>query len=114
MIRPPPRCTFFPYTTLFRSLKAGGKAKGVLVVAVDGGCPGVKSVKGGVIGATSQQYPLLMASTGFEAINSGYCCEVAPMTPPFTLLTPGQPPSTATTSTPFALPPALRDRKSVV
>ena len=36
----------------------------MLIVSVDGGCPGVKNVKAGVIGATSQQYPLLMASHG--------------------------------------------------
>jgi fructose transport system substrate-binding protein len=52
----------------YAALKAAGKEKGVLVVAVDGGCPGVKSVKEGVIGATAQQYPLLMASKGVEAI----------------------------------------------
>ena len=52
----------------YAALKAAGKEKGVLVVAVDGGCPGVKSVKEGVIGATSQQYPLLMASKGVEAV----------------------------------------------
>ena len=52
----------------YAALKAAGKEKGVLVVAVDGGCPGVKSVKHGVIGATSQQYPLLMASKGVEAV----------------------------------------------
>jgi len=52
----------------YAALKAAGKEKGVLVVAVDGGCPGVKSVKQGVIGATSQQYPLLMASKGVEAV----------------------------------------------
>ncbi len=52
----------------YAALKAAGKEKGVLVVAVDGGCPGVKSVKEGVIGATSQQYPLLMAAEGVEAI----------------------------------------------
>jgi fructose transport system substrate-binding protein len=52
----------------YAALKAAGKDKGVLVVAVDGGCPGVKSVKAGVIGATSQQYPLLMASKGVEAV----------------------------------------------
>ena len=40
----------------------------MLIVSVDGGCPGVKSVSTGVIGATSQQYPLLMASKGIEAI----------------------------------------------
>ena len=51
----------------YQALKAAGK-EGVLVVSVDGGCPGVASVKGGVIGATSQQYPLLMASKGIEAI----------------------------------------------
>ena len=52
----------------YAALKAAGKEKDVLVVAVDGGCPGVKSVVDGVIGATSQQYPLLMASMGIEAI----------------------------------------------
>jgi len=52
----------------YAALKAAGKEKGVLVVAVDGGCPGIKNVKEGVIGATSQQYPLLMASKGVEAV----------------------------------------------
>ncbi len=52
----------------YAALKAAGKEKGVLVVAVDGGCPGVKSVKQGVIGATSQQYPLKMAALGVQAI----------------------------------------------
>jgi fructose transport system substrate-binding protein len=52
----------------YAALKAAGKEKGVLVVAVDGGCPGIKSVKEGVIGATSQQYPLLMAADGVEAV----------------------------------------------
>ncbi len=52
----------------FQALKKAGKEKGVLVVSVDGGCPGIKSVADGVIGATSQQYPLLMASKGIEAI----------------------------------------------
>lgn len=50
----------------FQALKAAGKT--ALVVSVDGGCPGVANVKAGVIGATSQQYPLLMASKGIEAI----------------------------------------------
>lgn len=52
----------------YEALKAVGKQKDVLIVSVDGGCPGVKNVKEGVIGATSQQYPLLMASKGIEAI----------------------------------------------
>ncbi|MEP3279970.1 MAG: sugar ABC transporter substrate-binding protein [Stappiaceae bacterium] len=52
----------------YETLKAFGKENDVLVVSVDGGCPGVANVKDGVIGATSQQYPLLMASLGIEAI----------------------------------------------
>jgi fructose transport system substrate-binding protein len=52
----------------FAALKAAGKEAQALIVSVDGGCPGVKSVASGVIGATSQQYPLLMASKGIEAI----------------------------------------------
>ena len=52
----------------YQALKKAGKEKGVLIVSVDGGCPGIASVKSGVIGATSQQYPLLMASKGIEAI----------------------------------------------
>ncbi|HEX4767433.1 MAG TPA: sugar ABC transporter substrate-binding protein [Lichenihabitans sp.] len=52
----------------YEALKAAGKEKGVLIVAIDGGCPGVKNVAAGILGATSQQYPLLMASKGVEAI----------------------------------------------
>lgn len=52
----------------YEALKAVGKEGSTLIVSVDGGCPGVKNVKEGVIGATSQQYPLLMASKGIEAI----------------------------------------------
>ncbi len=52
----------------FEALKAAGKAGEVLMTSVDGGCPGVKNVRDGVIGATSQQYPLLMASLGVEAV----------------------------------------------
>ncbi|THD48849.1 MAG: sugar ABC transporter substrate-binding protein [Bradyrhizobium sp.] len=52
----------------YEALKAAGKDKGVLIVAVDGGCPGVKMVKDGVVGATAQQYPLLMAADGVAAV----------------------------------------------
>lgn len=52
----------------YQALKAVGLEDQVLIVSVDGGCPGVKSVQEGVIGATSQQYPLLMAALGIEAI----------------------------------------------
>jgi fructose transport system substrate-binding protein len=47
---------------------AGVKAT---IVSVDGGCePGLKLVKEGVIGATSQQYPVKMAELGVEAIKA--------------------------------------------
>ncbi|MCB1501536.1 MAG: sugar ABC transporter substrate-binding protein [Bauldia sp.] len=53
----------------WEALKALGKDDGsVLVVSVDGGCPGVKNVEAGVIGATSMQFPLLMAALGVEAV----------------------------------------------
>ncbi len=53
----------------YETLKAFGRENaGVLIVSVDGGCPGVENVAEGIIGATSQQYPLLMASMGVEAI----------------------------------------------
>ena len=49
------------------ALKAAGITD-ALVVSVDGGCAGVKSVKDGTIGATAQQYPLKMATLGMEAV----------------------------------------------
>ena len=52
----------------YEALKAVGKEGQVLIMSVDGGCPGVKNVAEGVIGGTSQQYPLLMAAMGVEAI----------------------------------------------
>jgi fructose transport system substrate-binding protein len=52
----------------YEALRAVGREGDVLIVSVDGGCPGVQNVIDGVIGATSQQYPLLMASLGIEAI----------------------------------------------
>ncbi|WP_244629709.1 sugar ABC transporter substrate-binding protein [Martelella limonii] len=52
----------------YQALKAIGRESDVLIVSVDGGCPGVQNVADGIIGATSQQYPLLMASKGIEAI----------------------------------------------
>jgi fructose transport system substrate-binding protein len=52
------------------ALKAAGKTIGedVIIVSVDGGLAGVEAVKAGDIQATSQQYPLRMASLGVEAI----------------------------------------------
>src|SRR4029450_13228447 len=52
----------------YEALKSAGKEKDVLIVSVDGGCPGVKNVAAGVIGATSMQFPLKMAEMGVAAV----------------------------------------------
>ncbi len=51
----------------YNALKAAGKEKDVIIVSVDGGCDGIKDVAAGKIAATSQQYPLKMASMGVDA-----------------------------------------------
>jgi fructose transport system substrate-binding protein len=52
----------------YTALKAAGKQNQVTIVSVDGGCTGVRGVKGGQIAATSQQYPLKMAALGVAAV----------------------------------------------
>lgn len=52
----------------YEALRSIGRDKDVLVVAVDGGCPGVRNVEDGVIAATAMQFPLLMAQMGVEAV----------------------------------------------
>lgn len=52
------------------ALKAMGKDSQAIIVSIDGGCPGVQNVRDGVIGATSMQFPLLMASEGIKAIKA--------------------------------------------
>jgi fructose transport system substrate-binding protein len=54
----------------YEALNAFGFADQALIVSIDGGCPGVMNVKDGIIGATSMQFPLLMASLGVEAIKT--------------------------------------------
>jgi len=54
----------------YEALKSVGLEGSVTIVSVDGGCPGIANVKDGVIGATSMQYPLKMASMGIEAIKA--------------------------------------------
>jgi fructose transport system substrate-binding protein len=50
-----------------RALRAAGRAKGVVLVSVDGGCQGVRDVAAGQIAATAQQYPVRMAELGVAA-----------------------------------------------
>ncbi len=66
----------------YEALKALGREDDVVIVSVDGGCPGVRDVKAGVIDATSQQYPLMMAALGVEAIKAWAQDRVKPATTP--------------------------------
>ncbi len=52
----------------YEALKAFGLEDKVTIVSVDGGCPGVRNIGENVIGATSMQFPLKMASEGISAI----------------------------------------------
>src|SRR6266540_4022071 len=47
---------------------AGKSQSATTIVSVDGGCAGVRNIRAGVIDATSQQYPLKMASLGVAAV----------------------------------------------
>ena len=53
---------------VYTALKAAGRENDVLVVSVDGGCAGIEALVAGEIAATSQQYPLVMAQMGVEAV----------------------------------------------
>jgi fructose transport system substrate-binding protein len=51
------------------ALKNAGKTQDeTTIVSVDGGCQGVRNVGAAIIDATSQQYPLKMASLGVAAV----------------------------------------------
>jgi len=54
----------------YQAIKSAGKTKDVVIVSIDGGCPGVQNVKNKAIGATSMQFPLKMASLGIEALGA--------------------------------------------
>ena len=53
----------------YEVLKALGMENNVLIVSIDSGCPGIRSVGEGAIGATAMQYPLRMAALGIEAVS---------------------------------------------
>jgi len=52
----------------YTAIRAAGKEKDIVIVSVDGGCRGVQGVVDGKIAATSQQYPLKMATMGVGAV----------------------------------------------
>lgn len=49
------------------AIRAAGLDGKVTIVSVDGGCPGVKNVQAGAIGATSMQFPIKMATDALDA-----------------------------------------------
>jgi fructose transport system substrate-binding protein len=51
----------------YNALEKAGKASGVVIVSVDGGCDGIKAIQAGHLGATAQQYPSTMAELGVRA-----------------------------------------------
>jgi fructose transport system substrate-binding protein len=53
----------------YQALSSIGRQDDALIVSVDGSCTGVRDIRDGIIGATAQQYPLMMASLGIEAIH---------------------------------------------
>ncbi len=55
----------------YEAIQAAALDHDVLIVSVDGGCPGVQAVKDGKIGATSMQFPLRMAQQGVIAAATG-------------------------------------------
>jgi len=52
----------------YTAIKNAGKENDVMIVSIDGGRAGVEAVKDGKLAATSQQYPLKMASMGVQAV----------------------------------------------
>ncbi len=52
----------------YAAIAAAGKAKDIVLTAIDGGCLGVKYVAEGKIAATVMQFPKLMASKGVDAV----------------------------------------------
>ena len=52
----------------YTAIEAAGLVDQITIVSVDGGCTGVDGVVSGQFAATSQQYPLRMASLGVQAV----------------------------------------------
>jgi fructose transport system substrate-binding protein len=52
----------------YTAIQNAGKENQITIVSVDGGCRGVQGVVDGKIAATSQQYPLKMATMGVAAV----------------------------------------------
>jgi fructose transport system substrate-binding protein len=54
----------------YQAVKAAGRQKRTTIVSIDGGCPGVRNVASGALGATSMQFPKKMAAKGVAAVDT--------------------------------------------
>lgn len=57
----------------YEALKALGRENDVMILSVDGGCPGVENVAEGVIGATAQQRAVVRRMAQDRARTAGQC-----------------------------------------
>lgn len=64
------------------ALRESGLDGEVVVVSIDGGCAGVRSVSGGELGATAMQYPVAMARRGLDAVDEFIRTGRMPENPP--------------------------------
>jgi fructose transport system substrate-binding protein len=64
------------------AIKAAGLDDQVTIVSVDGGCPGVENVQAGVIGATSMQFPVKMATEALDATKAYLDAKTTPAASP--------------------------------
>lgn len=54
----------------FAAIEAAGLQDKITIVSIDGSCDGVGLVQSGVLGATSMQFPVVMAERGVETVAS--------------------------------------------
>jgi fructose transport system substrate-binding protein len=54
----------------YAAIKAAGLQDKITIVSIDGSCTGVGLVSSGVLGATSMQFPVVMAQKGIETVAS--------------------------------------------
>ena len=52
----------------YAAIEAAGLQDQVTIVSIDGACDGVDLVASGILGATSMQFPVVMAERGVETI----------------------------------------------
>jgi fructose transport system substrate-binding protein len=66
----------------YEAIRTAGLEDQITIVSVDGGCPGVENVQAGVIGATSMQFPIKMATDALDATKAYLDSKATPSTSP--------------------------------